>query len=223
MKATYLKILDVNKVTHNVRRLTLEKPEQIKFTPGQAALLAVDKDGWREEAHPFTFTSLPDEDHFEFTIKIYPEREGVTNEISKLEVGDNVIITQVFGAIHYNGEGTFIAGGAGVTPFISIFRDLKSKGEIADNKLIFANSTEKDIINKEEFETILGNHFYNILSDEENDHYAHGYIDSEYLKNKINPNVETFYICGPPPMMKAVEKALKNLGVTDSQIIKEKF
>ena len=49
------------------------------------------------------------------------------NGISKLKPGDDLIIRDVWGAISYKGEGVFIAGGAGVTPFISIFRDLKIK------------------------------------------------------------------------------------------------
>lgn len=49
----------------------------------------------------------------------------MTNELSKIEVGDSVIIKSVFGAIHFKGNGTFIAGGAGVTPFISILRELQ--------------------------------------------------------------------------------------------------
>lgn len=41
-----------------------------------------------------------------------------------------LILHEVFGTISYQGEGLFIAGGAGVTPFISLFRSLKSKNEI---------------------------------------------------------------------------------------------
>ena len=51
----------------------------------------------------------------------------------------------------YKGKGVFIAGGAGVTPFISIFRDLKKQNKIGNNILIFSNKTEADIILKDEF------------------------------------------------------------------------
>lgn len=57
---------------------------------------------------------------------------GVTNELLSLKAGDNLIVNDIFGAIHYKGEGTFIAGGAGVTPFISIFRDLKANGSFLE-------------------------------------------------------------------------------------------
>jgi predicted ferric reductase len=44
----------------------------------------------------------------------------------KLKHGDELIIRDVWGAIEYKGEGVFIAGGAGVTPFIAILRQLQA-------------------------------------------------------------------------------------------------
>ena len=223
MKPQLLTIEKIEPVTHNVLRFTLAKSEEVHFVPGQAAGVAVDKDGWREKENPFTFTSLPDQDYFEFTIKIYPEHEGVTNELSKLKVGDHFIIKEVFGTIKFKGKGTFIAGGAGVTPFISILRDLKHKGELSGNRLILANSKKDDIINKDEFEQILGDDFLNILSKEEVKPYAFGRINTDYLKEHMTSPDSYFYICGPEPMMDAVEESLKKLGVNESQIVKEKF
>ncbi|HAQ70567.1 hypothetical protein N9545_08400 [Salibacteraceae bacterium] len=81
-------------------------------------------------------------------------------------MGDELIIGESWGTIGYKGEGTFISGGAGVTPFISIIRHLHFKNEIGNNKLIFANKQKSDIILQREFEAILGENFINILSDE---------------------------------------------------------
>lgn len=223
MERQVLTIKGIEEVTHDVLRFTLNHPKEIDFVPGQAAEVAIDKEGWREKGNPFTFTSLPHEDYLEFTIKIYPEHNGVTNELSKLDVGDNIIVKDVFGAIHFKGEGTFIAGGAGVTPFISILRDLNEKGKLSGNRLIFANKEAKDIINQKEFESILGKDFLNILSQEDVKPYAHGHIDTKYLKDNITALGDYFYICGPEPMMDAVEESLKELGVKKEQIVKEVF
>jgi len=134
-----------------------------------------------------------------------------------------LILHDVFGAITYKGEGVFIAGGAGVTPFICIFRYLQSKNEIGKNKLIFANKTKGDIILANEFRKILGKNFINILSDEKADGYAHGQITEGFLKTHINESTKNVYICGPPPMMDAIEKQLINLKIDKKQIIKESF
>ena len=158
-----LKIESIDNVTHDVLRIITNKPEKFGFVPGQAANIAINKSGWVKEERPFTFTSLPAINSLEFTIKTYPEQESVTNELLQLKQDDELVLHDVFGAITYKGEGVFIAGGAGITPFISIFRNLKAKNEIGNNMLVFANKTKADIILENEFKELLGDSFINIL------------------------------------------------------------
>ncbi|MDD2197268.1 MAG: FAD-binding oxidoreductase [Bacteroidales bacterium] len=218
-----IKIKSVAKATHDVLRIETEKPLNYQFEPGQATELAINKPEWQNEKRPFTFTSLPQEKHLEFTIKTYPQHKGVTNEFLKLKAGDELLIDDPWGTIGYKGEGVFIAGGAGVTPFISIFRHLQSTNKIGANKLIFANKAKVDIINEREFQKILGKNFINILSDENIDKYAHGFITEDFLKQSITNLDKHFYVCGPPVMMDIVEKQLSNLKVDKKLIVKEGF
>ena len=223
MKQFFVKIRSLNKVTHDVLRVVTEKPQGYYFTPGQATEIAINKSGWERERRPFTFTCLPQDGYLEFTIKTYPSHKGVTNELLQLKEGDELILHDVFGSITYKGEGVFIAGGAGVTPFISIFRSLQSKKEVGSNKLIFANKGKADIILEQEFKYLLGNNFINILSDEKAVGYTYGYITEEFLKANITDLKKKIYLCGPESMMAAVEKHLSNLGVEAKLIIKEEF
>ena len=223
MEQYLVKIWSIDKVTHNVLKIVTEKPPTYNFTPGQATEVCINKNGWQMEKRPFTFTCLPDDDYLEFTIKTYPSHKGVTNELLQLKQNDELILHDVFGAIAYEGEGVFIAGGAGVTPFISIFRFLRSKNEVGGNKLIFANKAKTDIILEQEFRNLLGRNFINILSNEKTDGYANGYITEEFLKANITDLKKKIYLCGPEPMMEAVEKQLSNLGVDPKSIIKEEF
>lgn len=183
--------------------------------------VTINKPDWLKEKRPFTFTCLPEDDYLEFTIKTYPEHKGVTNELLKLKKNDELILHEVFGAISYTKEGVFIAGGAGVTPFISIFRHLQKQNKIGSNVLVFANKTKADIILEKEFKKMLGDAFINILSDENTDSYHHGMITEEFLKTHIKRFNQQFYICGPPPMMDAVLKQLAKLGVDKNLITKE--
>jgi ferredoxin-NADP reductase len=218
-----VKIQDIKNLTHNVKRFTLSKPENYTFTPGQATDIVINLPNWKDERRPFTFTCLNDWNTLEFTIKIYDDHEGVNNELGKLQPGDELIIHDVWGAIHYKGEGTFIAGGAGVTPFIAIFRDLHEKGKLGNNQLIFSNKTINDIIMKEEFENMLGNNFINTITDGETDQYDHERIDEKYLSKRVNDFTKYFYICGPDPMVEAIQKDLLNLGVKKEKIVIEEF
>jgi ferredoxin-NADP reductase len=218
-----LKILDKRSVTHDTYAFKLEKPNGYYFEPGQATELSLLKEGWEEEKRPFTFTNLPDEDHLEFTIKTYQDHDGVTKMLGKAQVGDMVEIGDAWGAISYQGEGVFIAGGAGITPFIAIFRSLRKRNKIGNNHLIFANKTNKDIILYDELKEMLGNKFYNIIADQEDTVHDKGFIDKEYLKGKINDfKNRHFYLCGPPGFMDAVQGALKDLGADPNALVFEK-
>ena len=223
MTQKIVKINSIKHITHDVLQIVTEKPQKHTFTPGQATEISINKSGWKDEKRPFTFTCLPDSDYIEFTIKTYPSHKGVTNELLHLKKNDMLILHNVFGAITYKGEGVFIAGGAGVTPFICIFRYLQSKNETGNNKLIFANKTKGDIILANEFKKLLGKNFINILSDEKADGYAHGQITEGFLKTHISDSTKNVYICGPPPMMDAIEKQLANLKIDEKLIIKEVF
>jgi ferredoxin-NADP reductase len=216
-----LKILSVGFITRDVLQILADKPSSLEFTAGQAADISINKNGWKEEKRPFTFTSLPDDKFVQFTIKTYPERKGVTNKLRELKKNDEFILHEVFGAIAYKGEGVFIAGGAGVTPFISIFRYLKSENAIGSNKLIFANKTSDDIILRYEFDHMLGKNFINILSDEKTSQYYHGFLSEDFLKTQITGAGKYIYLCGPPPMMDAVEAILSRLKIDAGSIIKE--
>jgi ferredoxin-NADP reductase len=223
MEKHVVKINSIYHVNHDVLRVVTERPDEYNFTPGQATDISINKEGWKEEKRPFTFTSLPEDENLEFHIKTYPDREGVTSELLKLKNGDELILHSVFGAIKYKQEGVFIAGGAGVTPFIAILRQLHSKNEMGENKLIFANKTKQDIFLKEEFEEMLGDNFVNILSDEKTTEYAHGYVTEDFLKTHIENFHKSFYLCGPPPMLDKMEEILAEMHIDKKSIVKEEF
>ncbi|MFD1061817.1 flavodoxin reductase [Winogradskyella litorisediminis] len=214
-------IKNIEHVNHNVLRIVADKPKDYTFTPGQATELAIDKDNWRDEKRPFTFTSLPEDDDLEFTIKVYPSHDGVTDKLEDLRVGDKAIIGDAWGAINYKGEGTFIAGGAGITPFLAILKDLKYKDQLKGNTLIFSNKTEKDIILKQNLEAWLGDDVHFVLTEEDNTKYHNGKIDAQYLQDKKLRTNKPVYVCGPPAMEDAIKSDLYKLGVSKDLIVSE--
>ena len=218
-------ILDIENVTHNVRRYRLEKPPGFTFEPGQATEVSIDREGWRERKSPFTFTALAEWDDLEFTIKSYLDHDGVTNALYYLEPGDRLLLRDVWGTITYKGAGTFIAGGAGVTPFIAILRRLHADGKIAGHRLIVSNRTEKDIILRDEFEAMQGLDVLWTLTDAPDSnsaHIVHERIGDEFLKRHIHDVSQNFYVCGPDQMVKDLRAALTGLGATADALVWEK-
>jgi ferredoxin-NADP reductase len=218
-----VKIAAIEHLTHDVLRIVAEKPATISYQPGQAADVSISRQNWEQELRAFTFTSLPDDAYIEFTIKTYPSHNGVTGQLLSLDKGDELLIHDVFGDIAYKGEGIFIAGGAGVTPFIAILKQLQKENNAGNNKLIFANKTKADIILEDKFRQLLGDNFINILSEENIADYEHGYISADLIKKHADGHSQYFYLCGPDPMMQAVEKHLFSLGIPESFIVKEAF
>lgn len=216
------KIISLTPVTHDVRCIRIEKPENYSFVPGQATDVAIDKDGWREEKRPFTFTCLNTDPYLEFTIKSYADHDGVTNQIALLEPGDHLIIEDPWGAIHYKGEGYFIAGGAGITPFLAIFRQLHQVGLIGKNKLFFSNKTPGDIMYKNELIRIFGGNAVFVLTQEGEESHALEFIDNAFLRSHVHQMNKYFYVCGPDPMVQAINEILTGLGVNPQSVVFEK-
>lgn len=218
-----VKVNTIDRITHDVLRIETERPDDYSFLPGQATEVAIKKPGWANEQRPFTFTSLPNEPQLEFIVKTYPSHKGMTNQLLDLKMNDKLILRSPFGAIKYMGEGVFIAGGAGITPFICIFKDLENKKRLGQNQLIFANKAKADIILEQYLNKLLGSKFINILSEEKIAGYHHGMITKDFLLAHINDFNQYFYLCGPPAMLTALVNQLHGLGVKDEFIIKEKI
>lgn len=223
-----LTLQSIEPITHNVHHLVFDRPEGLDFVPGQAIDLALDRDGWREERRPFTFTSLPGQDRLEFVIKSYPEdaegHDGVTERIGQLQPGDTVLVEEPWGAIEDKGDGVFIAGGAGVTPFIAVLRKkLEEAGTLEGNTLVFSNKTEADIILRESFEGMPGLKTVFVVTDETASPLHREQIDGELLAQVVTPGRDVCYVCGPDAMLDDMSAALRGIGVADGRIVTEEF
>ena len=219
-----LTLQSVETVTHDVNRYVFDKPSGLTYTPGQAFDLALDRDGWRDEKHPFTPTSLPQEGDLEFTIKTYADHDGMTKRLAALKPGDTLLADDPWGAIHDQGPGWFIAGGAGVTPFIAILRErLAREGTLAGCELIFSNKTEDDIIHRQMFEEMPGLATWFTVTGQAGASVHTGKIGRDLLASRIQPGKGKCYVCGPDAMLDDIAAALKDIGVPEGDIITEEF
>lgn len=221
-----LTVRSIAPVTHDTYRLILPKPDGYAWKPGQATEIALDQEGWRDEKRPFTFVNDPKADTIELVIKSYPDHDGVTKRIAELQEGDALLLEEPWGAIHDEGPGVFLAGGAGITPMLGLLR-ARGRGEgvgrpgLEGCTLIFANKTRADIILREELEAMEGLKTVFPLSEEEADGHPHGHIDGALLDAHVSDWSQIFYVCGPPPMEEALGELLRERDVPDARIIHE--
>jgi len=217
-----VKIISIQPVTHDVKCFRVEKPSDYQFQPGHATDLSINKPGMEEETRPFTFTALTTEPYLEFTIKRYPDHHGVTDRLHQLKPGDELILRDSWGAIEFKGPGYFIAGGAGITPFVAILRSLYQTNKTAGCRLFFSNKTAADIIYEQEFLKILGRDAVFILTRDEKTGYQKARINEAFIKANISDYKKHFYVCGPDKMVNEIVHILRKSGASMDTLIFEK-
>lgn len=216
-----VKILESYFITHDVKYFKVQRPKGYRFIPGQATEVSINKPGWENKKRPFTFTNLTTRRHLEFMIKIYRDHPGVTNELGKTNTGAELILDAVFGAIQYKGPGVFIAAGSGITPFISIFRDLHAKKKLKGNLLINSNKTVEDIIMGQELQQMLKTDFINVITRQNRIGFIGERIDRNFLIETIVDFNQHFYVCGPENFVQSITKILLDLGVVPNSLVIE--
>jgi ferredoxin-NADP reductase len=222
MEKYIVKIIRTEYVTHDVKRFVVEKPSGYTFVPGQATEVAINNPDWIKEERPFSFTGLNHWENLEFIIKIYRNHNGVTKQLEKLKPGDSLVIRNPWGAITFKGNGFFIAGGAGITPFIAILRQLKYEKKIEGNSLIFSNKYFEDIILGDELFNMLSTNFYNLLTRQQVIGYLDRRIDEQVLIEIIKDFNQYFYVCGPDEFVTEVSDKLEALGARTEKVVIEK-
>ncbi len=215
-------ILMTEFITHDVMRFITTRPQGFHFQPGQGVELAIDLPGWEDKKRPFTPTSLPDDEVLEFSIKGYTEHQGMTAQLHQLSSGAKLLMTEPFGTIQYNGPGTFIAAGAGITPFLAIIRRLARDNQLGGHRLLFSNKGPDDIICEQELRYYLGDAATFLCTRTSDCRCQPQRIDSEFLERHIAEINQHFYVCGPPPFVKAVNSALTALGATPEALVFER-
>lgn len=209
-------------VTHDVKHFIVSKPPGFSVAPGQGVELAIDRPGLSGEGRPFTPTGLAADRVLEFTIKGYADHAGVTQALHHLEPGAKLLMSEPFGTISYQGPGVFIAGGAGITPFLAILRELARKNELDRQTLVFSNKSPRDVICETELRYLLGDRCILTCTGAEVVGYEHRRVDRAFLAEKIEDFDQRFYVCGPPPFMDAVNAALTDLGARAESLVFER-
>ena len=211
-----INIIKIINETYDTKTFVFAKPNNFEFVSGQYCMLSFKGD---ETAKPFTFSSSPDNENLEITIKKIGK---FTEKIHDSKQGDELILRGPFGtALNYEPEkdAIFIAGGSGITPFISAIRyakHIKNKKTII---LFYANREEKDIIFREELENSGVQIIFVLTKVSDNKWNGEtGYISEELILKYVNPDAQAWYISGPPIMNKALKNILTQLGVNDIRV-----
>lgn len=202
----------------------------VSHLPGQYLHVHLLRDGRREESHPFTISSKPGAEHLSIT----PKASGdFTATIGQTSVGDGALVDAPYGIFSYcnhddKGKAVFIAGGIGITPFMSMLRYMRDHDRDRDVLLLWANRSRDYLCFEEELAEMAADlpGFQRILfmSDDPGWQGEKGHIDAERIRRYAGDLAERrFYVCGPPPMRRSILAILRSLGVPGNRIHYEVF
>jgi predicted ferric reductase len=205
------------------------------FSGGQFAWLTTRKSPFSIYHHPISMSSGGEMDqtgNIQFTIRNLGDWSGET--VPNLEVGNKVWVDGPYGVFsvdHEQAQGfVLLGGGVGITPMRSILLTMIQRQDFRPVYLFFAANHEDELTFREEFET-LSNDYPNIKvvfvlsKPPEGWEGESGYITQPILDRHLpeQRNRFMYFICGPEPMMDAMEKVLLEMGVPGDQIQTERF
>jgi cytochrome-b5 reductase len=225
------KLIDIQPVTPDTKSFRFELPEDssVDLIPGDHLHLHLNHNG-EQITRPYTPASTPDDiGFFELIVKLYPN--GIASGyIHRQNIGNMV----EFSGPHVGGHFEpgmakhigMIAGGAGITPMITIIRTAFRRNYDIDISLIFANKTEADIILHREFDEYArnrGNFRCLFALDQPPPNWAghSGQIDDTVLSGNLPPpGADTLiFLCGPPMMEYAIRQKLLKSGYGKKQVV----
>ena len=233
----FLSLLEKKEIAKDTFEFTFKPSEKVSYEPGQYMewTLPSNTPDVRGIRRYFTIASSPLEDVIRLGVKRAERGSSFKNSLFSLESGKGLLATSVTGVFllpeDKNTTLVFIAGGIGITPFISMLRTLLLKKEKRDIVLLYANKTESEIAYKDVLEEAmreLGVRVVYVLSDlaalPKEWTGETGFITKEIIESHVTAVVSSaYYISGPPAMVSSYASLLQSMHVCKKDITTDFF
>lgn len=182
---------------------------------------------------PYSISSSPKwalEGKIAITVKTNPGGFAAEHFLKEWAVGTVVTVSDPQGQFYYEslrdaGDVIALAGGSGITPFLSMAYAIRDGLEDFNLTILFGNRTEETILFKKEFDEICAKtnkvKVVHVLSDEEREGYEHGFVTADLVKKYAPEGKYSIFICGPEAMYRFLEGELPKLGLEKKYIRRE--
>ncbi|MHA1612208.1 MAG: FAD-binding oxidoreductase [Promethearchaeota archaeon] len=228
-KRQILKVTDITAINHDTYIIKFisgnSKKELAPFRAGQYIGLKVDIDGVHT-GRAFSLVSSPNNlAYYEIAVKNVGDIGFVSPYLcNDLEVGNYLEATEPLGSLYYNpifhGKRlVFIAGGIGITPFMSMVRNIYERRLEIEVHFLFGCLTEKDLVFHEELSEMASKyefiHYYPILSDPSDSWTGErGFISKDIIRKLTGILDGTmYYVVGPDPMLDYLRDQFNSLNI----------
>jgi ferredoxin-NADP reductase/Na+-translocating ferredoxin:NAD+ oxidoreductase RnfD subunit len=223
-----LSLQSVHEIARHTYELTFNKPLGLRYQAGQYLewmLLHKGTDD-RGSRRYFTIASAPSDPFIKIGIRYGETISSFKTALRAMKPGATIIASQLAGDFTLPKDPStklaFIAGGIGITPFMSQLSEMQLSGYMHDTVLFYGNNTEAEIAYRDQLQAMsstLPLKVVHVLAKEKIAPYETGYLNQEIIKRQAPDYSSRFwYLSGPPGMVNAYKKVLQEMGVQRRQI-----
>ncbi len=230
----YLRVAEIIPETKSTKTFRLVSADGYlpPFKAGQYITLAVEIDGIRT-SRPYSISSSPTETgHYDITVRRIADGFVSDYLLDRVSAGDAFTATAPAGRFSYNplfhGQDlVFLAGGSGITPFMSMIRAAIGGGLDLRMHLVYGCAHDDDVIFGEELKEKAarhGNFRLDVFISEPAAGYAGlaGFLTAEMIERCVGGlEDKTFYLCGPEAMLRFCDGELERLGIPRRRVRRE--
>ncbi|SOC35398.1 dihydroorotate dehydrogenase electron transfer subunit [Ureibacillus acetophenoni] len=194
-------VVQQEKIAKNIYELTLQGEIVQDASPGQFVHIRVSDSFEPLLRRPISIANINKESR-EFTLIYRAEGRG-TQSLSQKQIGDEVDVLGPLGngfpvdAVPKGGTALLVGGGIGVPPLYELSKQLKARDVRTIH--VFGFATEDVTFYEEKFSTLGDTHYVTV----DGTHGTKGFVTD--LLEELTPEFDTFYACGPLPMLRALE------------------
>jgi benzoate/toluate 1,2-dioxygenase reductase subunit len=206
--------------------LALDVPEAPAFLPGQYVNIGVPGSG---QHRSYSFSSPSGVNRMTFLIKNVPG--GLMSSwLAAATAGTSLEMTGPLGSFYLRTVTRpllLLAGGTGLAPFLSMLEELVRQGSSHPVHMIYGVTRDQDLVQVERLQDyaarLPGFTFSTCVADPATTHERQGYVTQHMPAQALHDGNVDVYLCGPPPMVDAVQKHFKTQGITPASFHYEKF
>ncbi|MEM8607406.1 MAG: FAD-binding oxidoreductase [Myxococcota bacterium] len=188
---------------------------------GQYTLVEVEVDGVRAR-RCYSISSAPEEPHVSITVKRVPGGRVSTWLHDKVRAGHMLRLGPASGDFVLPARNPdkllLLSGGSGITPVMSILRDLAARESIHDVVFVHHARSRADVIFGEELSDLAARHagLRLVLCTDDDASGPHGFDEASFATLVSDFAERSTFLCGPKPLMDRAERLWESVGASDS-------